>query len=606
VSIVRMLRATVIGRTTDAEATLSAIQAAGLLHLTPMRPPEEIVAALGRGDGTLEEVARLQRARAAIAAVVEGPPGDAALPLDALATRVGEALDRKERLIAELNAAQATVAALAPWGEIDPADLDDLAARGAPVSFVRMTPSDYRQVDWRRFPHAVARRTDHEVDVAIFGVAEDDLPSTPIRLPRVRLSAAVAERDALAAELRGVERFLGGLARRIPEIDRRLDDLADRAAVLSALGAGLDAGPLYAVAGFLPAENQSDLEKAIRPFAAVLRVEDPEPGEVVPVKLRHGPAIGGFGAIVRAFSGISYWEKDFTPIVMVLFMIFGSLCLIDAGYGLMLLATGAVLAWRGDRDFGSVFLWTGAFSMVVGVLGGQYFGLVIGKDLLVGQAPPTRLADDPMTTFVFSLVAGMVTMMVAYATAVWQRGWRTMATGGLLVALGAIVTAIGMFGAESAVGVALASPSPAQVAPIRDGLTWGGAGLLGLGVLAWLVFPDPVFGPRAHVANVLWTLYSGLTGLGQDIMSHMRLFGICLSGAIMASVINTLAGMLPPAAAIPVAIVGHAFVFVLSLLSLYIHTNRLIFLEFGSKCFDGGQAWYAPLRSRRAAQKSAA
>ena len=38
--------------------------------------------------------------------------------------------------------------------------------------------------------------------------------------------------------------------------------------------------------------------------------------------------------------------------------------------------------------------------------------------------------------------------------------------------------------------------------------------------------------------NVLWTLYSGTTGFLQDVLSHMRLFGIALSGSIMALVVN--------------------------------------------------------------------
>lgn len=603
-SIARMLRATVVGRMADAEATLTAIQAAGLLHVTPIRPPEGI--GPGQGEGLLGQVARLQRARAAIALVLPAPPPAEHLPVDVLADRVCADLDRREQLVARLNAAQANVAALVIWGEIDPADLDALAAHGAEVTFVRLTPTDFRVVDWTGVAHAIAHQTDDEVYVAIFSQGPSELPATPIRLPRLRLSVAVKERDALAAELHALDRWLGGLAPRLPDLDHRLDALADRAAVLTALGTGLDEGPIYAVAGFLPAEDLSDLEKAVQPFSAALIVDDPEPGSVVPVKLTHPKPIAGFGTIVREFSGISYWEKDFTPIVMMLFMVFGSLCLIDAGYGLMLAATGVVLLFKGNRAFGNVFVWTGAFSTLVGVLGGQYFGFVIGKDLLIGQSPPTPIAADPMSTFLFSLAIGMVTMMVAYATAVWQRGWRTMATGGLLVASGAIAMAVGRFAADRVAAVIVASPEPAQIAEVARVTGAGGAALAAAGVLAWLVFPDPVFGPKAHVPNVLWTLYAGLTGLGQDIMSHMRLFGISLSGAIMASVVNTMAGLLPLPAAIVAGVLGHAFVFLLSLLSLYIHTNRLIFLEFGSKCFDGGQAWYEPLRSRRRAGGAAA
>mgnify|MGYP004159539963 CR=1 FL=1 len=80
-------------------------------------------------------------------------------------------------------------------------------------------------------------------------------------------------------------------------------------------------------------------------------------------------------------------------------------------------------------------------------------------------------------------------------------------------------------------------------------------------------------------------LYSGITGFGQDTMSHMRLFGIALSGSIMAMVVNQIAGLFPTVVTILFAVVGHFFVYFLALLSLYIHTNRLIFLEFGSKCF---------------------
>jgi V/A-type H+-transporting ATPase subunit I len=76
----------------------------------------------------------------------------------------------------------------------------------------------------------------------------------------------------------------------------------------------------------------------------------------------------------------------------------------------------------------------------------------------------------------------------------------------------------------------------------------------------------------------------------------MRLFGIALSGGIMALVVNQIAGRFPLPVTALFAVVGHSFVFLLSLLSLYIHTNRLIFLEWGSKCIDGGSNFYAPLR----------
>jgi V/A-type H+-transporting ATPase subunit I len=115
-------------------------------------------------------------------------------------------------------------------------------------------------------------------------------------------------------------------------------------------------------------------------------------------------------------------------------------------------------------------------------------------------------------------------------------------------------------------------------------------------LIAWLLFPEPVFGASARLPNIGWTLYSGVTGLIQDILSHMRLFGIALSGSILAMVVNQIGGQLPLLLTVGFAIVGHIFVYALALLSLYIHANRLIFLEIGSKCIDGGHLYYQPLQ----------
>jgi vacuolar-type H+-ATPase subunit I/STV1 len=68
-----------------------------------------------------------------------------------------------------------------------------------------------------------------------------------------------------------------------------------------------------------------------------------------------------------------------------------------------------------------------------------------------------------------------------------------------------------------------------------------------------------------------------------------------LSGAILALVVNEICTMLPFYIRIVFFLFGHSFVFCLSLLSLYVHSNRLIFLEFGSNCIRGGHFYYLPL-----------
>jgi vacuolar-type H+-ATPase subunit I/STV1 len=109
----------------------------------------------------------------------------------------------------------------------------------------------------------------------------------------------------------------------------------------------------------------------------------------------------------------------------------------------------------------------------------------------------------------------------------------------------------------------------------------------------WILYPIIIFDTK--IPNIIWTLYSGITGVIQDILSHMRLFGISLSGAILASVVNEISCLFPLYIQIPFCIILHIAIFLMSLLSSYVHTNRLIFYEFGSKCINGGQHYYSPL-----------
>src|SRR5690606_13121136 len=105
-------------------------------------------------------------------------------------------------------------------------------------------------------------------------------------------------------------------------------------------------------------------------------------------QLRNNWFLRGFEAVVQSFSGISYREKDFTWAVGILFITFGSLCLLDAGYGVLLFLTGLGLQLRSGSPFGRVFMLTGAFAILVGALSGSLFGFMVGKDFMPGYMPP--------------------------------------------------------------------------------------------------------------------------------------------------------------------------------------------------------------------------
>lgn len=588
---------------------MEALQEAGILHvsplaLTPDEAPDEAReltpgVALTPDASQLRSLhAKLCRRLEALESVVSASARLQVRELTYLqvGVRVDALIERKAELSREIENLEAEREVLDPWGEFATEDLEALEAAGLRVVFAEMEEDEWLQLD-RSIAHAVASVRGGVRRVVLFD-PPGAVPGTLVGVPRASLRGVRQRLQATQGEVRAVQVELGRFAHYAPLIAERLRSLRDRMAVLSALDGAVSAGPVFALAGFLPREQVVDLQQALSPFDCAVQLEDaPKFDTEVPVKLRNGPLVSGFETVIEAFSGMRYGEKDFTWAVGLLFVTFGSLCLLDAGYGLMLAMVGVVLRVRGSRAMGSVLALTGVVAMAVGWMSGQFFGLVVGDTILRDSRPLLTLSSEPYHAFVFSLFVGMVSMLFSYAMAIWQRGFETEATGALLLVLCSLAAVYANLAAD------FVHPLWSQGAPSAQELgtakLWGNraAWLLLAGALSsWVAFPGQVFGKQARAGNVLWTLYSGATGFVQDVLSHMRLFGIALSGGIMALVVNEMAARLPLPIAALFAVVAHLFVFLLSLLSLYIHTNRLIFLEWGSKCIEGGSNSYSPLR----------
>jgi V/A-type H+-transporting ATPase subunit I len=603
-SQVPMVQCTMVGRREDAEEIVEALQESGVVHIAPIALPEDEEHTQGAAppvDSTDTRAVneRLERRLRALNHVAPAPARlqIKELTYDDVSDELDALMARQEKHESRADALEGQIDVLAPWGEFNPEDIAKLQEAGVQVDFIELSEDEFHSIP-RGTAYAGSTRSGGIIR-AIFFDAPEGTPGARVEVPRASLEALRAEREGELRKVRECHREMGRFHHFAPLIATRIHSLKDRLAVLDALDAAVSTGPLFALEGFLPRDQVVDLEQAIEPFAAVLRVRDAVvEDERVPVKLKNIPLLSGFESIVESFSGIRYGEKDFTWAVGILFIMFGSLCLLDAGYGLMLFIAGLVLRVQGNKSFGNVFAITGVISVVIGLLVGQFFGLVVGQHVMLDQAPPLTLAQKPYDAFIFSLVVGMVALTFSYSTAIWQRGFKTHATGALLLVLAAMAAVYANMAAEYLHTILgnWQTPSAAQLANAK---TWGNnvaMGLGGLSVLAWLAFPEPVFGEKARAGNIIWTLYSGTTGFVQDVLSHMRLFGIALSGSIMALVVNDIGSQFPLPVTALFAVFGHFFVFLLALLSLYIHTNRLIFLEWGSKCIDGGTNFYRPLR----------
>ena len=104
--------------------------------------------------------------------------------------------------------------------------------------------------------------------------------------------------------------------------------------------------------------------------------------------------------------------------------------------------------------------------------------------------------------------------------------------------------------------------------------------------------------PFKRLLKGAYGLY-GVTGYLSDILSYSRLLALGLATGVIATVVNSMGSMLGGGIVgaivyILVFFVGHTLNLAINLLGAYVHTNRLQFVEFFGKFYEGGGRAFRP------------
>jgi len=591
VAIIEMKRISFVCPADTGEALLRAVQGIALLDPVPLaeeaEPPSELAArqqAVQRVIGTLE--ARRRELKREAPEPVQG--GDRERGQEVVAEVEGLLARRAEldNRLAHLNKDRDLIA---PWGGIDPADLELLAGRDVHLELYTLAPEERAQlalpegIAWSR-EVAFAESRDRRVGLAVLGLdgpveLELDRASLPDR-PLAEIQQEMAE---VEGELEQSRQILSRLTGELPAVKRYARHLQDResfARVRSEAGGDEE---LFALAGWCPAESVEALRESVADLPVVVLVKEPDRGDDVPIKLRNGPLVRLFQPLLRAFNLPGYEEYDPTPFIAPFMGIFFGFCLGDLGYGVILVAAAwaALARFRPEGEARLAVQWLmllGVSTMVIGGLTGNAFGVQLYK--VFGWSPSAALFSlnaDPKKFFYASLVFGAVQltvgMLIRLAREVQLQRWQR------------VVGQIGWL----------------AVLPTAGAWAWTGSGLpfaVTLAVILLFASPSPSLARR--LGGGAWALYN-ITGLFGDVMSYARIFGLGLSSGIIAMVVNTIAMTVAESVpllgwplAILVLVAGHAFNFVMALIGSVVHPARLQFLEFFGKFFDGGGRPYTP------------
>ncbi|MDE7166218.1 MAG: V-type ATP synthase subunit I [Bacteroidaceae bacterium] len=487
---------------------------------------------------------------------------------------------------------------LEPWGNFDPTLVRDrMQSAGCELQFYVAPTKVYNKQIADNYPVLAVSAVKKSTHFVLVTRGEEiAIPATRQTLPEVALNQLQADHAALLQELTtGTETLLKLSQQNLPHVEAALRMLNAKMQ-FNTVKENTDTAAedhLMVLTGWFPANHQEELEKTFADTATWYEISDPTPEDDIPIHLKNNSFFGLFEVITKLYMLPKYSELDLTPFFAPFYIIFFGLCLGDSGYGLFLIIA-AMLAKRFMKNIMrgamNLLITLGISAFFAGFLTGGFFGFNIYSPESPLYAPQfekigniVSLTNSQM--FNLALILGCIQiifgMILKVANKTIQLGFRySLSTIAWLVIL--LAVGIGMFMPE--------------YSPITQWVAIGGC------VIAFCynspdAYKKPLTALPLNIGLGLWDAYNMATGLLGDLLSYIRLFALGLSGGIVASVFNDLAGAVGIVGGLFIFAFGHILNIFMNILGSGVHSMRLTFVEFFKNSgYEGGGQEYRPFR----------
>ncbi len=381
------------------------------------------------------------------------------------------------------------------------------------------------------------------------------------------------------------------------------------------IGHLLQSKNVFVLTGYIARNEAQELSNTlVNQFVCAVDTEEPGAEEDVPVLLKNNAFSRPLEGIVTSYSPPARGEFDPTFIMSLFYYMLFGLMLSDAGYGL-LMATGtgiAMLIYRktmeeSTKNMLRMYFFCGMATIFWGVLFGSYFGDMIdvvsemyfGKRVTVPALWFIPL-NQPMRMMTFSLMIGVIHLFTGLVIKVYilakKKDFRSMLYDvifWIMLLASSVILLISMQMVKDILGV---NPTiPQWLINVCKLLAIFSA----IGIV--LTNGRESKNPLKRFLKGLYALY-GISGYLSDVLSYSRLLGLGLATGVIAMVMNKMAGMaassLGPVVFIIIFVVGHLFNLAINALGSYVHTNRLQYVEFFGKFYEGGGRLFAPFHMK--------
>lgn len=431
--------------------------------------------------------------------------------------------------------------------------------------------------------------------------------------PAKRIEVLKEKISKLEEENREAEAKMKDLAVNREDLRLISDYFRIRAEKYRVLGNLAQSENTFFISGYVPEKEAGKVADILENrFDAMVEICDPDEGEESPVQLENNVFSASTEGVVESFGLPKKGEIDPTFIMSFFYVFLFGLMLSDAAYGLIISLACGIVLWKykgmeeGLKKSLRMFFFCGLSTLFWGLMFGGFFGDLVKvvantffhKDMTL-QAVWFEPLNDPMRLLLYSLLFGIIHLF----TGLGIKGYMMIKDGRYLDCLYdvgfwfALLIGLLLLLIPSELFASIAGQTfifPAFVNVLAKVLTI--IGLAGIILMSGRRKKNPAL----RIALGLYDIY-GITSWLSDVLSYSRLLALGLATGVIAQVVNSMAsmmgdGILGAIFFIVVFIIGHTLNLAINLLGAYVHTNRLQYVEFFGKFYEGGGRPFEPFK----------
>ena len=488
----------------------------------------------------------------------------------------------------------------------------DAALKNIHVEIVSVSPEQ------TNFLAIVLKADSARAEDALRGIGFARPAATDGQLPKDKLQSLLEQRDIARDHIHACISKIETAKDSREDFLLLEDDMRMRADKYAAIAQLAHTNHVFVLEGYVPRKAAEPLCRELNGRFNCSALASPVSGddEDVPVVLKNNRFAEPIEGVLSSYALPAAGDLDPTSVMSIFYFIMFGLMFSDAGYGVLLAGVTGFLLLRfkrmehGTRMFMQMFFWCGISTIIWGVVFSSYFGDivdVIAVNFLGRPAdapslvPPLWFSplENPMWLLMFCLAIGVVHLTTGYVmngVSNFQKGdfaalfFDAALPVIFIYPLLIVLAGSGIF--ADMLGFRLYT-LPESVAAACMAVTGASA----LGVLLFAGRGTKNWGLR--FAQGLYALYNLAAGWLSDILSYSRLLALGLATGVIASVMNQLGtlaggGVLGAILMLVVFLVGQALNFGINLLGAYVHSNRLEYVEFFGKFYEGGGRGFSP------------